>query len=74
MAEDSNELGVVSEWRGGYGFIHANGGGRDVFVHHSAIIGDRHYRELFVGQRVSFVRGEDDRGRPRAKDVRVVEG
>ncbi len=73
MADDSNELGVVSEWRGGFGFIHANGGGRDVFVHHTAIVGEG-FRILRVGQRVSFVRAEDERGRPRASNVTVLEG
>ena len=37
----------------GYGFIDADGSGPDVFVHHSAILGDG-YRSLEAGQRVAF--------------------
>jgi cold shock protein len=37
----------------GYGFITPDGGGNDVFVHHSAIEGSG-YKELTEGQRVEF--------------------
>ena len=43
----------------GYGFIQPQAGGKDVFVHHSAIDMDG-YKTLKEGQRVEFavVRGE----------------
>ena len=37
----------------GYGFITPEGGGKDVFVHHSAIQGDG-YKTLDEGQGVEF--------------------
>jgi cold shock protein len=37
----------------GYGFITPEGGGKDVFVHHSAIQGDG-YKTLDEGQTVEF--------------------
>ena len=37
----------------GYGFITPDGGGKDVFVHHSAITGDG-YKTLDEGQTVEF--------------------
>ena len=37
----------------GFGFITQDGGGADVFVHHSAIEGSG-YRELSEGQRVAY--------------------
>jgi len=37
----------------GYGFITPEGGGKDVFVHHSAIQGDG-YKSLDEGQGVEF--------------------
>ena len=44
----------------GYGFI-AVDGGRDVFVHHTAIMMDG-YRTLEEGQRVEFEITQSDRG------------
>ena len=37
----------------GYGFITPDGGGKDVFVHHSAIQGEG-YKTLEEGQNVEF--------------------
>ncbi len=37
----------------GYGFVTPEGGGKDVFVHHSAILGDG-YKTLDEGQNVEF--------------------
>lgn len=37
----------------GYGFITPEGGGKDVFVHHSAIQGEG-YKTLDEGQQVDF--------------------
>ncbi len=53
----------------GYGFI-AVDGGRDVFVHFSAIQSDG-YRSLEEGQRVEFDIEQGDRG-PQATMVRTV--
>lgn len=53
----------------GYGFI-AVDGGRDVFVHFSAIQADG-YRSLEEGQRVEFEIEQGDRG-PQAISVRTV--
>jgi cold shock protein len=55
----------------GYGFI-AVDGGRDVFVHFSAIQMDG-YRSLEEGQRVEFDIEQSDRG-PQASAVRAVSG
>lgn len=53
----------------GYGFI-AVDGGRDVFVHYSAILSDG-YRSLEQGQRVEFEIAQSDRG-PQAESVRAL--
>lgn len=53
----------------GYGFI-AVDGGRDVFVHHSAIQMDG-YRALEQGRRVEFEITQSDRG-PQADAVRPL--
>jgi cold shock protein len=53
----------------GYGFI-AVDGGRDVFVHYSAIVADG-YRSLEQGQRVEFEITQSDRG-PQAESVRTL--
>jgi cold shock protein len=54
----------------GYGFI-AVDGGRDVFVHFSAIQMDG-YRSLEEGQRVEFDIEQSDRG-PQASAVRAAD-
>jgi CspA family cold shock protein len=53
----------------GFGFI-AVDGGKDVFVHYSAIVADG-YRSLEQGQRVEFEITQSDRG-PQAESVRMV--
>jgi len=53
----------------GYGFI-AVDGGRDVFVHYSAIQSDG-FRSLEEGQRVEFEIAQSDRG-PQADGVRTL--
>jgi CspA family cold shock protein len=52
----------------GYGFITPVEGGKDVFVHHSAIEGTG-YKELSEGQRVEFESEQAPKG-PQAKWVR----
>lgn len=52
----------------GYGFISPDGGGPDVFVHHTAIQSTG-YRELTEGQRVEFESEAGSKG-PQATSVR----
>jgi CspA family cold shock protein len=51
----------------GYGFIEPEGGGRDVFVHFSAIQGDG-YKTLSEGQLVEFETIQGEKG-PQASNV-----
>ena len=51
----------------GFGFIAPEGGGNDVFVHHSAIEGTG-YKELTEGQRVEF---ETEQGAKGLQAIRV---
>jgi len=51
----------------GFGFIEPDGGGRDVFVHFSAIQGDG-YKTLSEGQPVEFEIVQGDKG-PQASNV-----
>jgi cold shock protein len=54
----------------GFGFIEQDGGGADVFVHHSAIAADG-YRTLNENQRVEFDVTQGQKG-PQADNVRPV--
>lgn len=51
----------------GYGFIEPDGGGRDVFVHYSAIQGEG-YKTLSEGQPVEFEIIQGEKG-PQASNV-----
>jgi cold shock protein len=51
----------------GFGFITPDEGGKDLFVHHSAIIADG-YRSLAEGARVSYEEEAGDKG-PKAINV-----
>ncbi|MFQ5420863.1 MAG: cold-shock protein [Anaerolineae bacterium] len=52
----------------GFGFITPEDGGKDVFVHHSAIQGTDAYKSLNEGQRVSFEVQQGPKG-PSAANV-----
>jgi CspA family cold shock protein len=54
----------------GFGFIAPDGGGPDVFVHHSAIDGTG-YRSLDENQRVEFDVSQGQKG-PQAEHVRLI--
>jgi CspA family cold shock protein len=51
----------------GYGFIAPEGGGKDLFVHHTAIAGDG-FRSLVEGAKVEYEAAEGQKG-PEAKNV-----
>jgi len=54
----------------GFGFITDDGGGKDVFVHHTAIQSDG-FRELRDDQRVEFDIVQGNKG-PQAEAVRPI--
>ena len=54
----------------GFGFIKPNDGGKDVFVHHSAIQGSG-FKSLAEGQKVEYELQQSPKG-PAAANVRPV--
>ena len=54
----------------GYGFIAPEGGGKDLFVHHSAITGEG-FKSLTEGTRVEYEQREGTKG-PEAFNVTPV--
>jgi cold shock protein len=54
----------------GYGFITPDDGGKDLFVHHTGIIGDG-YRTLAEGSKVSYEAEAGDKG-PKAVNVQAI--
>ena len=56
----------------GYGFIAPDGGGKDVFVHFSAIAGDG-FKTLTEGAKVEFEQREGQKG-PEAANVSLISG
>jgi CspA family cold shock protein len=69
----AKQTGVVEFFKDdkGYGFIRPDGGGKDVFVHHSVIQMDG-FKSLKRGDRVEFEITDDPKG-PRASDVRRID-
>ena len=67
----THQRGIVAEWTDdrGFGFITPSDGGARAFVHVSAF--PRGQRPA-VGDRVTYVLGTDERGRPRASAVRYL--
>lgn len=61
--------GTVRKWVTSYGFISAEGEGKDYFVHQSEVKGGNPLRE---GQNVKFEVKEEPRG-PKAVSVEVIE-
>ena len=66
--------GTVKWFNGekGYGFITPEDGGKDLFVHFSAIQADG-YKTLNEGQKVEYEATQGQKG-PQASNVRVVNG
>ncbi|HEV2359104.1 MAG TPA: cold-shock protein [bacterium] len=64
--------GTVKWFNGekGYGFITPETGGKDLFVHFSAIQGDG-YKTLNEGQKVEYEATQGQKG-PQASNVRVI--
>lgn len=62
--------GIVSKFMDnkGYGFITPDGGGKDIFVHHSDIKMEG-FKTLKPGQRVEFDVSQEAKG-PKASNVR----
>ena len=55
----------------GYGFIESEGGGEDVFVHYTEIVGEG-FRSLEEGSVVEFEVVDGRRGKKQASRVEVV--
>jgi CspA family cold shock protein len=54
----------------GYGFITPDDAGKDLFVHHSAIVGNG-FRSLAEGAKVSYDAGQGQKG-PAAENVQLI--
>ena len=71
--EEKNVATGTVKWfsdQKGFGFIEPEGGGDDLFVHHSNIDGDG-YRSLEDGAKVEYEAGQGKKG-PEATKVRQI--
>lgn len=69
----SEEVTGVVKWfsnQKGYGFITRDNGGKDVFVHHTAIAGEG-YKTLAEGQKVKFQIANTDKGEQATNVVKL---
>jgi len=66
------ETGIVKWFNSekGYGFIKPDSGGKDLFAHHSDILGTG-YKSLEENQRVSFEVAQGQKG-PQAKSIKPL--
>ena len=71
QAPGAQMTGVAIRWCGGYGFIKPDDGGRDVFVHITAV--ERAgLKDLTEGQRITFEVEPDKKGKgPKAVNLVV---
>lgn len=70
---DNKMMTGVVKWfsnEKGYGFITPEGGGKDVFVHHSAVQGEG-YKTLDEGQRVQFEVTQGPKGEQAANLIKL---
>jgi CspA family cold shock protein len=56
----------------GFGFISPEGGGKDIFVHHSVIVGDG-FRTLQDGEAVEYEAEEGPKGSKATRVKRLVD-
>jgi CspA family cold shock protein len=72
IAKMQTETGIVKWFNNekGFGFIKPDSGGKDLFAHHTEILGTG-FKSLEENQRVSFVAAEGPKG-PQAKSIQVI--
>jgi cold shock protein len=73
MSTESTQTGVVKWFDDGkgYGFITPEGGGKDLFAHHSEIKNNGGFRSLQENQRVEFEVKQGQKGL-QAANIRVL--
>jgi CspA family cold shock protein len=73
MSTESTQTGVVKWFDDGkgYGFITPEGGGKDLFAHHSEIKNNGGFRSLQENQRVEFEVKQGQKGL-QAANIRVI--
>jgi CspA family cold shock protein len=73
MSTENTQTGVVKWFDDGkgYGFITPEGGGKDLFAHHSEIRNEGGFRSLQENQRVQFEVKQGQKGL-QAANIRVI--